>query len=183
MSDAPIPGIIRLHMGVLATRFVRAFVISDTVTVFKNNALVSFTSDGGSAPESALHVTDTLVGDYRTLKAINTNETVTVPTVTRVITDTPAAPKETLYLLPYSETVALAAVPPTITDTVTATVRSLSTLLIIVPSETVTWTASAPSVTDTVTMVPLNSYQRALSETVHPNPAIVITETISTLLT
>jgi hypothetical protein len=170
-------------MGVLATRAVRAFVISDTVTVFKNGALVSFTTDGGRAPESTLELTDTLTPFFHTLETINTSESVTVPTVTRIITDTPAAPKETLYVLPYSETVAPSPVPPTITETVFIDVAALSNLLIIVPSETLHWTASAPGITDTVTMVPLNSYQPTFSDTIHLSPTIVITETVSTLLT
>lgn len=183
MSDAPIPGILRLHMGVLATRFIRPFVISDTVTVYKNNVLVSFKSDGGRAPESTLLLSDTMVGDYRTLKTINLSQPVTVPTIVQGVTDTPTTLPEGIYQLSYSETIPRAAVPPTITDTPEFTVSALNTIILLVPTETIDWDATPPVMIDTVTMVRLNSYQPVLSETLASHPTISLTDTVNTLLT
>lgn len=170
-------------MGVLATRSIRPFIISDTVTVFKNNVIVGFQSDGGRAPENTMLVTDTLVPDYHTLKAINVSETVSRPTLTPPVTDTVAAPLENIYKLLYSETVAPVPIAREITDTPLLTVSALNTIILIVPQETLAWTALRPTITDTAVVVIQNLYRPTLNDTITRNPAISLTDTVNTILT
>lgn len=183
MSDAPIPGIVRLHLGVLATRSVRPFVISDTVTIFRNNVLVAFKSDGGRAPENTMLVTDTLVPDYHALKVISRSETVSKPTLTPLVADTVATPVENIYKLLYNETVAPVPIAREVTDVPFLTVSALNTIILIVPVETLTWTAVPPSITDTAVVVIQNLYRPTFSDTINRNPAISLTDTVNTILT
>lgn len=180
MSDAPIPGIVRLHMGVVATRAIRPVLISDTITVFLNNVLVSFKSDGGRVAGSTLQLTDAMVGDYRVLKVINVSETVDPNPVMSGVTDTLVADRRAQLQMPLTEAVDPNPVPPTITD---AAVFDVHPIAFDVPPETVDWTVPAVGMTDGVTMVGQNLYQIIITETIASNRfGPTITEVVNTIL-
>jgi hypothetical protein len=173
-----------LHMGVLASTFYKPRRIGDTVTVFKNNEIVSFASSTSQILPSSLLLFDSMVGDHRVLKLIAINETVTVPTWTPDITDTVTPDVRETFFISLTETVDPEPVPPTITDVPELTVAALNTIILVAPSETVDLTIPLPDVADSVTMVPQTLYQIALSDTIPSDrDGPVITEVVNTIST
>jgi hypothetical protein len=168
-------------MGVVATRAIRPFVISDTITVFLNNVVVSFKSDGGRAPENLVLVSDTLVPDHRVLTTIDLIEPVDTPTLIPAVSDTLVPDYRVLLQIPLTEPVDPDPVPPTLTDTAVVVVTQVAFDM---PPETVTWDVPSVGATESVTMIVQNLYQINLTETVsstRPDPNI--TDTVNTLLT